>query len=268
MDKNPDSTKADISLLDAFIVHEIMNYKEPVRKGAPKGQPIGFFYKKYHAALLSLKKASLKQQSDVLKISYGLLRKWRTEDTFKEQIGKMESDFTYRLSTHLIARGEKQKKLSDDYFKRPVEYIARNQPSELTWDEFNDVKYYSPHLVATIVVVFPKLFENLTKRIGKMILDSIDWSDEDFLFLAIYHQVQQFFEFLKVYPFNEKQKTKILDHFKAKDDDAKNLYYKVCLKALAKDWKNSGTVSELVLKKTIWSFYCMAGSFTPVKFND
>ena len=73
-------------LLLQFIKEKEKNYLEPTRKGTPRGEIIGFSLRKYKATLLMLTSMNLMQLSKRLGVSYGLLRKWRTEPLFKKQI--------------------------------------------------------------------------------------------------------------------------------------------------------------------------------------
>lgn len=78
------------SLFGEYLNKEISNYTEPERKGTPKGDKIGFPKKKYAACLLvALTNLSLKTIAEKFGtkfgFSYGLLRKWNSEDEFKAE---------------------------------------------------------------------------------------------------------------------------------------------------------------------------------------
>lgn len=268
MGQKSDCLKTNKSLLDAFMLQTLKDYKEPERKGTPKGQPIGFSLKKHDAALLSLKKIPLKQQSEMLNMSHGLLRKWRTEGPFRKKITELEAYFISNLIDHLGNRGELQKKLADDYFQNSVAYITKNPPPELTWNEFNDLKYYSPHLVATIFVTFPKIYESVIKRIEEITSDSsIVWSDEDRLLYAVWSQVETFLNMLNWYPYLKKNARKILEKSKNREHHIKELQNKAALIMIGHDWEKSGTVSEFTLKRAIYAIHNASGNFTPVEFD-
>jgi len=64
------------------------NYQEPTRAGTPKGDPIGFSWKKKQAALLMIlynpdSGLGLKQIAKIADVPPGVLRVWRTEADFK-----------------------------------------------------------------------------------------------------------------------------------------------------------------------------------------
>jgi hypothetical protein len=93
-------------LLPRFIAEKLADYTEPSKKGVPKGDPVGFSRTKYHATLLALRQKlladeeGLEEQAKELKVSYGVLRKWRSEQQFKEMVAQREKEFLgYLLST-------------------------------------------------------------------------------------------------------------------------------------------------------------------------
>jgi hypothetical protein len=86
--------KPDVGgLLLRFLREKEMNYDEPTRRGTPRGEPIGMSLKKYRATLDSLTSIDLIAMSKKLGVSYGLLRKWRTEPGFKKQIEDLIQEF-------------------------------------------------------------------------------------------------------------------------------------------------------------------------------
>ncbi len=87
------SRKFAIQLVELWVRGRLEHYQEPARAGTPKGEPIGFFRKKYEAALwLALYPLCLKLQEVAKKagVSTGVLRVWRTEEKFLE-LAKTES---------------------------------------------------------------------------------------------------------------------------------------------------------------------------------
>ncbi|GEM_PF-6687608 len=73
---------------EAYILDAMDSYDEPVRKGTPKGERIGFPKHKYYCSLMvALTDKKLKTIAEENKethgISYGLLRKWNSEEDFK-----------------------------------------------------------------------------------------------------------------------------------------------------------------------------------------
>jgi len=89
--------------LAKFINSKLKEYVEPTRTGTPKGEAVGFSLTKYQATLFTLReslldKEDLKEQARKLGISYGLLRKWRSEQSFKDLVSQHAKEFvTYLL---------------------------------------------------------------------------------------------------------------------------------------------------------------------------
>ena len=86
--------------LARFISHKVTSYVEPTKKGTPKGDPVGFSLTKYKATLYALRERVLPDTLDLviqakkLGVSYGVLRKWRSEQKFKEIVSQHVDEFT------------------------------------------------------------------------------------------------------------------------------------------------------------------------------
>src|SRR5262245_7548036 len=77
-----------------FIKQKIVDYQEPQRRGTPRGEAVGLSRVKYHASLwTALTSLSEKQIAQRLRISYGLLLKWRTETQFQEHLPRHVSEY-------------------------------------------------------------------------------------------------------------------------------------------------------------------------------
>jgi hypothetical protein len=87
----------DDGLLTRFIREKLARHVEPTRLGTPRGAPVGFSRKKMAAALFALTSADVKQTAKKVRVSYGLIRKWRTEAAFKALVGRLEDDFVERF---------------------------------------------------------------------------------------------------------------------------------------------------------------------------
>lgn len=135
-----------LTFLARFIAEKGETYREPERKGTPKGDFIGFSLKKYRASLLSLLNMPLGELAQQVGVSYGLLRKWRTEERFMDQLEKHERDFVDMLLQRLKSRAERQDTLMDNHLARPLQEVAKTPPPILSWDEFRDIALYSPSL--------------------------------------------------------------------------------------------------------------------------
>jgi hypothetical protein len=86
-------------LLPRFIARKLSEYVPPTKKGTPKGEPVGFPPEKYRATLYALREKVLsghddiQAQAKVLKVAYGVLRTWRSEQVFKDLVSQHEREF-------------------------------------------------------------------------------------------------------------------------------------------------------------------------------
>ena len=93
---------ADPDLLCRWMAKKLNEYSEPQREGTPKGETIGFGDKKYKAVLSSLIGNSVKHTAKFVDVSYGVLRKWRTEPDFKKQADIHLIEFAQYYIHHVI----------------------------------------------------------------------------------------------------------------------------------------------------------------------
>jgi len=80
--------KNEPTFLQKFINEKLNSYVEPQRKGTPRGEPIGFSKQKYKATLLLMTNMKQKEIAELIGVSYGFLRRWRTEKKFLEMTKK------------------------------------------------------------------------------------------------------------------------------------------------------------------------------------
>lgn len=80
-------------LLSRFIREKLAQHVEPARQGTPRGAPVGFSRKKLAAALGALTSADVQQTAREVGVSYGVVRKWRTEAPFKALVERLEDEF-------------------------------------------------------------------------------------------------------------------------------------------------------------------------------
>jgi hypothetical protein len=99
------------TLFARFMAGKLNAYVEPAKKGTPKGDPVGFSLAKYKATLFALRErvlpdtADLVTQAKELGVSYGVLRKWRSEQKFKELVSQHEREFVSRVLGSSVLRG-------------------------------------------------------------------------------------------------------------------------------------------------------------------
>jgi hypothetical protein len=130
-------------LLQNFLIEKISKYQEPERKGTPKGDPIGLSVLKYQATLFLLYDLTLKEIADELKMSYGLLRKWRTESSFNELVRKHMDEFSELFLDRLSIVIDEDEKFHDQYIKRTsIDKLERG--TRITFPAlYHDMNHYS-----------------------------------------------------------------------------------------------------------------------------
>lgn len=121
-----------MTLLQQFIKERMATYTPAERKGTPKGDPIGFSTEKYESALLMLTGMKQREIAAKMGISHGLLRKWNTEEPFKEEVQRHHLEFSAYYIKHLSDKTRR----GDD---RASKAVAR-------WDELKDSPHYSSAL--------------------------------------------------------------------------------------------------------------------------
>ena len=84
-------------LLTRFLRERLAGHAEPTRRGTPRGALIGFSRKKLAAALFAVTNTDVKATAKELGVSYGVLRKWRTEPRFKALVERLEDEFVERF---------------------------------------------------------------------------------------------------------------------------------------------------------------------------
>jgi len=120
------------TLLGEFIQQRMDAYIEPQRKGTAKGDDIGLSDRKYEASLYGVTNLKIKDVARILDVPYGVLRKWRTEERFKEMIKRHCRDFATRVCDYInkLAQEELEFEQSgrpgdDEYFEYLAEHMHR-----------------------------------------------------------------------------------------------------------------------------------------------
>jgi hypothetical protein len=127
------------TLLLLFMDKKAAEYDAPERKGTPKGETIGLSPFKYGAVLWFLQGAKVKEVAENIGVSYGVLRKWRTEELFKKQLDTFEKEFVKIWCKHIQTKWR-----SADLGKtgRPVSVWAAK--------EITEIRQYSKSLLIAI----------------------------------------------------------------------------------------------------------------------
>ena len=134
------------TLLQEFINFKLREYKEPQREGTVKGDPIGLSVRKYHVTLLMLYGLKLKKIASDIGVSYGLLRKWTTEEDFKRTIGDHHTDFTSSIIKYIEDSEADLERADVKYKAKSLKEIARTPPPSFKLKMLTDFTQWSESL--------------------------------------------------------------------------------------------------------------------------
>jgi hypothetical protein len=88
----------NMTFQEAYIKKKVNAHPEPERKGTPKGEPIGLSKVKFEAALwCALSCHKLEDIAVKVGKSHSLIKKWRTEEPFKQAGQDLIKDFAHKL---------------------------------------------------------------------------------------------------------------------------------------------------------------------------
>lgn len=96
---------AEGSLFYKFLQRRINSFPMPRRRGTPKGQRIGFPREKYVATVYACYHLDLRYVAKRIGISYGVLRKWRTEEGFSQAVRDHVTAFTQEALLPFLRAG-------------------------------------------------------------------------------------------------------------------------------------------------------------------
>lgn len=144
------------TLLESFVERKIKTYSEPSRRGGMRGEPIGFSKKKYLATLYMLTADKQITKAMELGISYGLLRKWNTENAFRDLAGKHRREFADTFVRHILERHAHRESAHDGLSDKPMSVVSSSL--------LRDAGDYSPQLLAEILKSVVALAEKAEKE--------------------------------------------------------------------------------------------------------
>ncbi len=156
------------TLLGRFIQEKLDSYIEPERKGTAKGDEIGFSRKKYEASLYNITNLKMKYLSKTLNISYGLLRKWRTEDTFRAMIERHSREFASRFCEY-VETIAKERLRSEEAGKD-----HGGEEHEEVFAAVNDGRMYGSRLCEEIRGILEERIAGIEKRQKRGVTNSDD----------------------------------------------------------------------------------------------
>jgi hypothetical protein len=138
------------TLLRQFIEDTMRGYIPPEREGTPRGEAIGLSAVKYRATLFGLMNIKQKDVAKELGVSHGLLRKWHTEELFRETLDRHCREFTGLFMRNLRERLKRREDATKTYIARPLAAIGSGDLPSFDYAEIADAKYYSSLVQAYI----------------------------------------------------------------------------------------------------------------------
>jgi hypothetical protein len=119
MDDRGEIKKKLLDLFHKWADPQLEKYEEPERVGVPRGEPVGFSAKKFHAALAMVLKPSftLAEIAGLVGVSAGQVRVWRTEEPFKKLAEELQVGFLNYITDRLDrdARNNDLDKFKDNF---------------------------------------------------------------------------------------------------------------------------------------------------------
>lgn len=152
------------TILQEFVKGKLGRYAEPQRAGTPRGDRIGFPKVKYNAALLQLTNFQQTTIASDLKVSCGLLYKWRWEQEFKELVDKLHIEFTDVFMRTVRAKCQEKQRLDAKFFAKPIDEIATTRMPTVSYDEFRDAGNYGHRLRSEIRKEFDKVLQEAIEK--------------------------------------------------------------------------------------------------------
>lgn len=151
----------DKLLLNSFIREKLASYVEPQRKGTPKGEPIGFTKKKYHAGLQMLTSCLQKDIAKYVGVSHSLLRTWNTESNFKALVFSLRSEFAIVFRDYILKRFKLQDAYIKELSKLPPKEVMVRPIYYAPYPELGDAIYYGKDLITSI---WQEIFNSFSVR--------------------------------------------------------------------------------------------------------
>lgn len=106
-------------LFTAFVKKQVAEYKQPERKGVPKGERIGLSKKKYEVSLYMVTDLQHRDIKDRTGVSESLIRKWRTEDDFRKQLERNQKQFASYVINAILRFNDVNLGYLARYYDRP-----------------------------------------------------------------------------------------------------------------------------------------------------
>lgn len=172
-----------IDLFHKWAAPQLQEYEEPERIGVPRGEPVGFSAKKFHAVLAQVLKPAftLAEIANLVGVSGGQVRVWRTEETFKKLAEELQVSFI-------------------NYISDQLDYNAKNNDKDNYKDNFICLAMFPDG----IITYYNKLSRNL-----EYLVNEINQNQKDYkLYVEMKELMSQYVLFFKWLFLKEESKNK------------------------------------------------------------
>jgi len=147
-----------------FITNKTATYVEPKRKGTARGERIGFSLPKYKASLLcALTSATQEGIARALGVSYGLIRKWHTEQDFKEDMHRHMGEFRTYILERLHQKTKEHRSHYEHLTKKSLKKLSKTKITIPPY-QFTDAPLYGRLADIAIYHVLKEVMEQIDGR--------------------------------------------------------------------------------------------------------
>jgi hypothetical protein len=170
--QKPDSNIS--AFIGEYVLYHFYHYEEPTRTGTPKGEKIGFSWKKNHAAMLV--GITNWKQKDIAKdceVSHGLLRKWRTDPDFYKASFYHAVEFVHEIIKRVkktLADGSEE---IEKYCKKGGQNPFESDP-KAPLDDYERILVDAPFFSDTVSFLIFKYMATLGKELESKTEDEFD----------------------------------------------------------------------------------------------
>lgn len=137
------------TLLDDFMFDRLDKFVPAVRRGTPKGEVIGFSLKKYSTLFHLMRDWPLKEVAGAAGVSYGVLKRWRTEKEFIRGHRELQAQFAFYLYNYISLVFKKRQD------QAPIDFLSD--------PKFADASTYGKSLRIAIRDVIEKFYLGLKR---------------------------------------------------------------------------------------------------------
>jgi hypothetical protein len=111
---------------------------------------------------MALTSFDVKESAQAVGVSYGVMRKWRTEQAFKKMVQAHTAEFCGRFFEHIRKKVIASSAATDRLLKLPAAELAAQQIHRKSYEEFSDGWMYSDELMDALREILAKTLRDKT----------------------------------------------------------------------------------------------------------